>query len=88
MPPYGDSPVSELDLEAARRREFAIAETTVGDAVVNCVSVLTISGTMAKAADYREVPVRMVLEEQLRGTPYTYQLTTSVLRIYKKRADD
>jgi anti-sigma B factor antagonist len=49
MPPYGDSPVSELDSEAARRREFAIAETTVGDAVVNCVSVLTISGTIDRS---------------------------------------
>lgn len=49
------------------------------------VQVLTISGTMAKTADYKEAPVGVVLEEQLRNTPFTYKLTKKELIITKKR---
>lgn len=48
------------------------------------VQVLTISGTMAKTADYYEVPVGMILEEQLKDTPFTFRLTRKKLKILKK----
>lgn len=49
------------------------------------VQVLTLSGTMAKTADYKEAPVGRILEEQLRNTPFTYKLTRKELIITKKR---
>jgi anti-sigma B factor antagonist len=51
IPPYGDPPANELELDpqAGRRREFAIAETTVGNATVDCISVLAISGTLDRS---------------------------------------
>lgn len=48
------------------------------------VQVLTISGTVAKEADYKDVPMRVILEEQLAGTPFAYRLNKDELKIYKK----
>jgi hypothetical protein len=48
------------------------------------VSLLVRSDAMAKAADYWDVGVGVILQEQLKGTPFGYRLKKNELKIYKK----
>lgn len=48
------------------------------------VTVLALSKATAKEADYRDVAVGVILEEQLRGTSFGYRLRKNKLKIYKK----
>ncbi len=49
------------------------------------VDLLVRSDAKAKAADYRDVAVGFILQEQLSGTPFTYRLNKKELKIYRKR---
>lgn len=48
------------------------------------VSLLTRSDVKAKEADYHDVAIGIVLDEQLKGTPFYFRLNKNELKIYKK----
>lgn len=68
----------------AERLESAIMRVALNTGRRFEVSLLIRSDAKAKEADYREVAVGFILQEQLKGTPFTYRLNKKELKIYKK----